>query len=869
MTNLSLKMLFCCCFFTVSLSAAAQNIELDCPCGFAIQGASVTLTADAVINPRNGGRSGTLKLKLWATSSPYSGGSISGHIVGEYRFSDALNGRFRYTDLDLTVAYDRPPDGIYYMTMVVTEFNNGQDFIQDYITFDRTLTVGNGGTGAGGGGSNTASIELDCPCGFTISGASVNLRADAVVNPRNGGHSGTLKLKLWATSSPYSGGNIRGHIVGEYRFSDALNGGIRYTDLDLTVAYDRPPDGTYYMTMVVTEFNNGQDFIQDYLTFGRTLTVGNGGTGAGGGGSNTVNICDRTPGVVASILSEINPTPTCGAVPEVDLAGISYLGLSEEITSLASGDFTGLSALLELDLSSLYLASLPAGVFDGLSALEGLNLSHNDFTTLPAGVFDGLSALEFLDLSHNDFTTLPAGVFDGLSALEELDLSGLGLTSLPAGVFDGLSALEYLYLLDNDFTTLPAGVFDGLSALEYLYLLDNDFTTLPAGVFDGLSALPELNLSGLGLTSLPAGVFDGLSALEFLDLSHNELTSLPAGVFDGLSALWRLDLESNNLTTLPAGVFDGLSALWRLDLESNNLTTLPAGVFDGLSELQELDLESNNLTTLPAGVFDGLSELQELDLHSNELTTLPAGVFDGLSALEVLYLDDNALTTLPAGVFDGLSALRTLWLGDNPFTILPVGVFDDVLDTLASIGPGIETRSVPGVFGGATSVSVLIPAFVVDSVVRSAHFVCSRVDADAIVATTAGVDDCLRITSTQFNAAIGSELDGGTESLGTPASYSFSNSQLTIPAVEVQSEFGSVYYEVILGLHNLSPLQFTIAEATELDGPGSALVSTYNNGLLTIPVVVVDDTRFYLELIINEVQGVIVFELMYAEEILN
>ena len=542
MTNLSLKMLFCCCFFTVSLSAAAQNIELDCPCGFAIQGASVTLTADAVINPRNGGRSGTLKLKLWATSSPYSGGSISGHIVGEYRFSDALNGGFRYTDLDRTVAYDRPPDGIYYMTMVVTEFNNGQDFIQDYITFDRTLTVGNGGTGAGGGGSNTggggsntASIELDCPCGYTISGASVNLRADAVVNPRNGGHSGTLKLKLWATSSPYSGGSISGHIVGEYRFSDALNGGFRYTDLDRTVAYDRPPDGIYYMTMVVTEFNNGQDFIQDYITFDRTLTVGNGGTGAGGGGSNTASIELDCP---------------CGYT----ISGASVNLRADAVVNPRNGGHSGTLKL------KLWATSSP---YSG-GNIRGHIVGEYQFRNTP--------------------------------------LNG------------GLNGGRRFTDVDRTVT----------------------YDRPPDGTYYMTMTVTEFNGQG--------------------DIIQDYIT------------------------------------------------------------------------------FD-----------------------------------------------------RTLTVGNG--------------------GTGA---------GGG-----------------------------------------------------GSELDGGTESLGTPASYSFSNSQLTIPAIEVQSGFGSVYYEVILGLHNLSPLQFTIAEITELNGPGSALVSTYNNGLLTIPVVVVDDTRFYLELILNEVQGVPVFELMYVEEILN
>ena len=521
--------------------------------------------------------------------------------------------------------------------------------------------------------------------------------------------------------------------------------------------------------------------------------------------TDTVNICDRTPQVEAAILDAINPSPACEAVPEADMAAITFLRLSQsDIRSLASGDFAGLSALESLSLWGNDLTTLPDGVFDGLSALVELSLWNNDLITLPAGVFDGLSALVELDLDGNDLITLRPGVFDGLSALVELDLNGNSLTTLPDGVFDGLSALESLSLWGNDLTTLPDGVFDGLSALEGLSLWGNDLTTLPDGVFDGLSALVEMDLNGNDLTTLLDGVFDGLSALETLDLSFNGFTTLPDGVFDSLSALETLDLRLNDFTTLPAGGFDGLSALETLDLDFNSLTTLPPGVFNGLSALVELNLSYNDLTTLPAGIFDGLPALERLNLTNNpSLTTLPAGGFDGLSALETLDLDFNSLTTLPPGVFNGLSALVELNLSYNDLTTLPDGVFDGLpaLERLNLTNNSSLTTLPAGVFDGLSALELLdlrfnalttlpagvfdglsvldelrlsnnpftpsigLPAGVFDDVptstfivfddsTRRAHFVCSRADADAIVAATAGVDDCLRITSAQFNASL-------------------------------------------------------------------------------------------------------------------
>ena len=392
-----------------------------------------------------------------------------------------------------------------------------------------------------------------------------------------------------------------------------------------------------------------------------------------------------------------------------------------------------------------------------------LDLWGNDLTTLPDGVFDNLAALEELRLFNNNLTTLPDGVFDNLAVLEELDLEGNDLTTLPDGVFDNLAALERLNLGLNALTTLPNGVFDNLAALTFLTLTRNDLTALPNGIFDNLAALERLNLTRNDLTTLPDGVFDGLSALGRLTLFNNALTTLPDGVFDNLSALERLNLGLNALTTLPDGVFDSLAALERLDLGLNALTTLPDGVFDSLAALERLDLGLNDFTTLPDEVFDSLSTLERLDLGNNFfLTTLPDGVFDSLAALERLSLWSNvSLTTLLPDVFDDLSALEYLDLRIISITTLPAGVFDDVLDTLGPINPDFTDNPDfsdfdPSSFlnyGDFSFQTDIVAALLVGDNIRSAHFVCSRADADAIVAATAGVDDCLRITSAQLAAA--------------------------------------------------------------------------------------------------------------------
>ena len=553
--------------------------------------------------------------------------------------------------------------------------------------------------------------------------------------------------------------------AAHFMLSDTVPGVVSISGGDSGVARDSPTQATLTLT------HDGTDIT---MAGALTVTVQDAGhTGTGDLPTATVpitagagmNICGRTAQVRDAILARISffSAATCGDVAASDLAGITQLNLvGDGISTLQNGDFSGLSALTTLFLRFNSLSTLPENVFNGLSALTGLQLSNNNLSPLPANVFNGLSALEDLDLDSNSLITLPANVFNGLSALADLDLGSNSLSTLPDNVFNGLSALEDLNLRSNSLSTLPDNVFNGLSALEDLNLDFNSLNTLPDNVFNGLSALEELDLSFNSLSTLPENVFNGLSALVDLDLFSNSLSTLPANVFNGLSALTSLDLGGNSLSPLPENVFNGLSALEELSLAGNSLSTLPENVFNGLSALEELNLSINSLNTLPENVFNGLSALTSLDLNFNSLSTLPENVFNGLSALTFLNLSINSLNTLPENIFNGLSALTSLDLNFNslntlpdnvfnglsaledldlngntftPGTGLPAGVFDDVLDTLGSIGARFSSAS-----------------FIVDANVRDAHFVCSLPDAMLVVDATAGVDDCLLISSEQLTA---------------------------------------------------------------------------------------------------------------------
>ena len=114
-----------------------------------------------------------------------------------------------------------------------------------------------------------------------------------------------------------------------------------------------------------------------------------------------------------------------------------------------------LAAITELDLSFQEITSLPSNNFNGLTGLTRLDLSNNELTTgvLFPRHFNSLTSLTFLDLSHNELRlNLPSSsVFQGLTELTELRLNDnqLGNLNIGGNLLGHLTKLEVLHLQNN------------------------------------------------------------------------------------------------------------------------------------------------------------------------------------------------------------------------------------------------------------------------------------------------------------------------------------------------------------------------------------------------------------------------------------
>ncbi|KAG8479663.1 hypothetical protein CXB51_029408 [Gossypium anomalum] len=199
-------------------------------------------------------------------------------------------------------------------------------------------------------------------------------------------------------------------------------------------------------------------------------------------------------------------------------------------------DISGLSSLIDLDLSGNNFISMPASL-TRLSKLEDLKLSNCNMCTLGEADIhsdiSGLSSLMRLDLSGNNFISMPASL-TRLSRLEDLKLSNCNMCTLgEADIHSDISGLSSLIRLDlsgNNFISIPASLtrlsklvfldfsncnmrtlgeadihsyISGLSSLRYLYLSDNNFISIPLALTQ-LSRLRWLELSNcMKLNSLP------------------------------------------------------------------------------------------------------------------------------------------------------------------------------------------------------------------------------------------------------------------------------------------------------------------------------------------------------------------------------
>lgn len=107
------------------VSAGASNVKFVGNAGYTYNGNTAVLTADEIRNFDSTGASGPLHLELWAVSSPFDGGPVTGYKLAEYTLGQLVAG-FSYSNVSSgAVPFTPPPTGSWTLTIFVTEYTSG------------------------------------------------------------------------------------------------------------------------------------------------------------------------------------------------------------------------------------------------------------------------------------------------------------------------------------------------------------------------------------------------------------------------------------------------------------------------------------------------------------------------------------------------------------------------------------------------------------------------------------------------------------------------------------------------------------------------------------------------------------------------
>jgi hypothetical protein len=240
----------------------AANVLFEGEIGYDQIDDVVTLTADTVVNYDRSGKSGTLRMQLWATLSPYYSGRIKGYVMGTTVLG-RLSGGWEFYDIYEEVSFVSPPPGFYYVTMTVEEYTRSGWIIRDSIDLD-TIEV-----------ESLLKLEGNVdwyvgPDTRSISARPTTLTFDveSVVNYQNSA-SRTLRLQVWATKKPYAGNfaTPKGSVLGTLPLGN-LDGNSSLDGIADGVSFKKPAKGQYY-TMVTLEEKGPKGWeIRDFVETG-------------------------------------------------------------------------------------------------------------------------------------------------------------------------------------------------------------------------------------------------------------------------------------------------------------------------------------------------------------------------------------------------------------------------------------------------------------------------------------------------------------------------------------------------------------------------------------------------------------------------
>ncbi|CAN6825931.1 unnamed protein product, partial [Brassica oleracea] len=396
-----------------------------------------------------------------------------------------------------------------------------------------------------------------------------------------------------------------------------------------------------------------------------------------------------------------------GEVPS-SISNLSQLSILKLSKNKLIGSFPLISNLTKLSVLSLsqnlFTGTIPSSIFTmpslqtvaSLRHLRHLNLSHNNFTSssLPSE-FSNLSRLEVLSLSSNSFIGQIPSLFSKLAWLNQLDLSHNQLT----GSFQLVQNLSKLSTLDLSYNHFSGDIPSTLLSMTFLTRLDlsENYLTGSINILNSSSSLrlEHLSLSHNHFQGQILEPISNLITLKFLDLSFQNISyPIDIRIFSSLKSLLKLVLSGNSISSTSFGSDSDVPlSLEKLGLSGCDIIEFP-NFLKSLHNLELIDISHNKIKGKVPEWFWNLPRLSMVSLVNNSFTGFE-GSEDVLqnSSLKIL---DLALNHFKGPFPNPPHSLTVLSAWNNSFTgSIPLAVCNQTMLALLDLSYNNFTGSIP------------------------------------------------------------------------------------------------------------------------------------------------------------------------------
>jgi hypothetical protein len=239
---------------------------------FSILGSQVTMRIVDLVNASSSG-TGSLLLRLWAGLDDFSGSSLVGYVMSD-KVVDPLRAWQKYSLLEYSTAFSRPPDGLFYPIVTLSEYTSSGWVLRSTRNFSSMVRIGRAdgrGRAPTSSEDDSGTVRLLGTVGYELVGGRVILTVDEVQSLRTTGNTGALRIRFWGTRTPYSGGQVAGILLGTVNLP-VLHPGQSITNVRRATRFFRPYGVTLYHVMILEEFNGAGWVRRDYRTFSTPQT---------------------------------------------------------------------------------------------------------------------------------------------------------------------------------------------------------------------------------------------------------------------------------------------------------------------------------------------------------------------------------------------------------------------------------------------------------------------------------------------------------------------------------------------------------------------------------------------------------------------